>query len=158
MGQRARRRHGTGANVTLTDSGSTVTIANGIVSILCTKSGATINQINYTYNNGGGTQTLNLLSGGNNGGQLYWENSSSQGLTFTYSLVANPANNGGNYAEIPMVTTSVSNDVLEVHFSMLRGSTGFYVTAIYGHRSIDGASSAWASAATTFTPAPSSTG
>ena len=28
---------GTGANVTLTDNGGTVTIANGIVSILCTK-------------------------------------------------------------------------------------------------------------------------
>ena len=62
-----------GPNVTLTDNGGTVTIANGIVSILCTKSGATIDQINYTYDNGGGSQTINLLSGGNNGGQLYWE-------------------------------------------------------------------------------------
>src|SRR5262245_57511057 len=64
---------GSGPNVTLVDNGTTVTIANGIVSILCTKSGATIDQINYTYNNGSGTQTINLLSGGNNGGQLYWE-------------------------------------------------------------------------------------
>ena len=130
---------GTGANVTLTDNGGTVTIANGIVSILCTKSGATINQINYTFNNSGSSQTLNLLSGGNNGGQLYWENSSSQALTFTYALVANTANNGGNYAEIALTTTSVANDILEVHFSMLRGATGFYVTAIWYHRSIDGA-------------------
>src|SRR5260370_2659290 len=61
-----------GANVTLTDNGSTVTIANGIISILCTKSGATINQINYTYNNGSGTTTTQVLSGGHNGGQLYW--------------------------------------------------------------------------------------
>ena len=44
---------GAGPAVTLTDSGSTVTIANGIISLLCTKSGATINQINYTYNNSG---------------------------------------------------------------------------------------------------------
>ncbi|HEX9046941.1 MAG TPA: hypothetical protein VF988_07925, partial [Verrucomicrobiae bacterium] len=131
---------GTGANVTLTDNGTTVTLANGIVSILCTKSGATINQINYTFNNTGSSQTLNLLSGGNNGGQLYWENSSSQALSFSsYTVVANPANNGGAYAEIAMSTTSVSNDVLEVHFSMLRGSTGFYVSAIWYHRSIDGA-------------------
>ena len=124
-----------GANVTLTDSGSTVTIGNGIVSILCTKSGATINQINYTYNNGGGTKTLNLLSGGNNGGQLYWESSNNQGLTFTYSLVANTT----NYAEIALTTTSVANCVLEVHYSLLRGAAGFYVTAIWYHRSIDGA-------------------
>src|SRR5438067_13907430 len=64
---------GSSTAVTLTDSGSTVTLSNGIVSILCTKSGATINQINYTYNNGSGTTTTKLLSGGYNGGQLYWE-------------------------------------------------------------------------------------
>ena len=128
-----------GANVTLTDSGTTVTIGNGIVSILCTKSGATINQINYTFNNTGSSQTLNLLSGGNNGGQMYWENSSSQGLTFTYALVADPAGNGGNYAEIALTTTSVTGDMLEVHYSLLRGATGFYATAIWYHRSTDGA-------------------
>jgi len=128
-----------GPNVTLTDNGSTVTLANGIVSVLCSKSGASINQINYTYNNGGGTQTLNLLAGGNNGGQLYWEDSSSQSLSFTYSVVVNPANNGGNYAEIAMSTTSVVGNELEVHFSLLRGSAGFYTTAIYSHQSTDGA-------------------
>ena len=126
-------------NVTLVDNGGSVTIGNGIISILCTKSGATINQINYIYSNGSGTITNQLLSGGNNGGQLYWENSTTQALTFTYSLVANPANNGGNYAEIALVTTSVPNDVLEVHYSMLRGSSGFYVTPIWSHRSIDDA-------------------
>ena len=126
-----------GPNVTLTDNGSTVTIANGIVSILCNKSGGNITQINYTYNNGGGTQTINLLSDGNNGGQLYWEDSSSQGLTFAYSVVADPASNGGNYAEIALVTTSVSNIVLEVHYSLLRGSAGFYVTPIFEHQSVD---------------------
>ena len=128
-----------GANVTLTDAGSTVTLANGIVSIVCTKSGGTINQINYTFNNGGGNKTLNLLAGGNNGGQLYWENSNNQGLSFVYAVVSDPANNGGNYAEIQLTTTSVANDVLEIHYSLLRGATGFYVTAIWSHRSIDGA-------------------
>lgn len=128
-----------GPNVTLTDNGSTVTLANGIVSILCTKASGTINQINYTYNNTGTPTTMQLLSGGHNGGQLYWENSGNQGLTFTYSLVANPANNGGNYAEIALTTTTVSNDVLEIHYSLLRGSTGFYVTPIWFHRSVDGA-------------------
>ena len=82
---------GTGPNVTLVDNGTSVTIANGIVSILCTKAGATIDQINYTYNNGGGTQTINLLSGGNNGGQLYWELGGFGGGTFAYSVTANPA-------------------------------------------------------------------
>ena len=130
---------GTGADVTLVDNGSTVTIANGTVSILCTKSGATINQINYTYNNGGGTQTVNLLAGGNNGGQLYWELGGFGGSTFTYTLVTDPASNGGNYAEISLLSTSASSGTMEVHFSLLRGSTGFYVTAIWGHRSVDAA-------------------
>src|SRR6266478_4083656 len=127
-----------GPNITLTDNGSTVTIANGIVSILCTKSGATINQIAYTYNNGSGTQTTQLLAGGNNGGQLYWELGGFGTGTFTYTLVSNPANNGGNYAEISLLSASSTNGSMEVHFSMLRGATGFYVTAIWSHRSTDG--------------------
>ena len=129
---------GTGANVTLVDNGSTVTVANGIVSILCTKSGATINQINYTYNNGSGTTTTQLLSGGHNGGQLYWELGGFGTGGFTYTLVSNPASNGGNYAEISLLSASSTNGIMEVHFSLLRGSTGFYVTAIWGHRAVDG--------------------
>lgn len=66
---------GTGANVTLTGTASnstTSTMRNGIVSITFTKSNAQISTINYTYNNGSGTQTINLLSGNPNGGKLYW--------------------------------------------------------------------------------------
>jgi len=134
---------GTGANVTLTDNGTTVTLANGIVSIVCTKSGATINQINYTYNNGSGNTTLQLLNGGTDGGQLYWETggfdatASGYFSTTTYSVVADPATTSGNYAEISMVSASPSNGVMEVHFSLLRGSQGFYVTPIWYHRSVD---------------------
>ena len=128
-----------GTNVTLTDNGTTVTMANGIVSITFTKTSAQISTINYTFNNTGSSQTLNLVSGNSNGGKLYWENSNNQGLTFTYSVVADPASDGGNYAEVSMVSTTVTNVVMEVHYSMLRGNTGFYVTPIFIHRSIDGA-------------------
>jgi fibronectin type 3 domain-containing protein len=124
---------GTGSNITVTDNGTTVTMANGIVSILCTKSGATINQINYTYNNNGSTQTINLLSGGNNGGQLYWETGGFSSGTFTETGITNT----GSYAEITLLSTSSTNGTLEIHFSMLRGSPGFYVTAIWGHRASD---------------------
>jgi fibronectin type 3 domain-containing protein len=131
---------GTGPNVTLVNSGSgTVTIGNGIVSLVCNTNSAVISRINYTFNNTGSPQTLNLLSGGHNGGQLYWEDSNNQGLTFSYSVIADPAGNGGNYAEIALTTTTVSNIVLEVHYALLRGSTGFYVTAIWAHRSTDAA-------------------
>src|ERR1017187_2477954 len=61
-----------GPDVTVADNGATVTIGNGIVSILCTKSGATIDQINYICNNSGTTVTNQLLAGGNKDGQLYW--------------------------------------------------------------------------------------
>src|SRR5579885_242179 len=100
-----------GPNVTLTDNGSTVTLANGIVSIVIVKSSGIVDHINYTFNNTGSPQTLDLLAGGHNGGQLYWENSNNQGLTFSYAVVANPANTGGNYAEVALTTTTVSNIV-----------------------------------------------
>jgi fibronectin type 3 domain-containing protein len=127
-----------GPNVTLTDNGSTVTLANGTVSIVVTKADASIHQIYYTYNNGAGAVTNQLLANGYSGGKFYWENSNNEGLTFTNWTVADPANNGGNYAEIALTSTTVSNDELEVHYSMLRGSTGFYVTPIWSHRSSDG--------------------
>jgi len=126
-----------GPNVALVDNGSTVIISNGIVSILCTKSSAVISQINYIYNNGSGTITNQLLANGTDGGELYWENNSYNGPQFTnYWVVANTA----NYVEIAMFSssTSVANDELEVHYSMLRGSPGFYVTPIWSHRSTDG--------------------
>lgn len=127
-----------GANVTLTDNGTSVTLANGIMSIVCNKSGGQITTINYTFNNNGSAQTLNLLSGNPNGGKLYWENCNNEGLTFTYSVVADPAADGGAYAEISLVSTTVANVVMEVHYSLLRGSTGFYVTPIFTHRGSDG--------------------
>jgi fibronectin type 3 domain-containing protein len=132
---------GTGPNVTLVDHGSTLTLANGIVSTLCTKAGATIDQINYTYKNGSTTQTTQLLASGHNGGQLYWELGGFGTGSFSYSLVANPANNGGNYTQIRLLSASATNGAMEVHFSMLRGSTGFYVTAIWSHRAADAAMS-----------------
>ena len=124
-----------GPNVTLVDNGGTVTIGNGIVSILCTKSSGVISQINYIYNNGSGTITNQLLANGHSGGELYWENNTNNGPTFsTYSVVANTT----SYAEISLYSTSVSGDELEIHYSMLQGSPGFYVTGIYSHGSSDG--------------------
>ena len=129
-----------GPNVTLTDNGDgTVTIANGTVSIHCNKSSAVIDQINYTFNNSGSVQTLNLVSGNPNGGKLYWENSNNEGLTFTYSVIADPGANGGGYAEIALFSTTVTGDALEIHYSMLRGNSGFYVAPIWFHRGVDGA-------------------
>jgi fibronectin type 3 domain-containing protein len=135
---------GTSPAVTLVDHGSTVTISNGIVSVLCTKSSATITQINYTYNNGAGTQTTQMLNGGTDGGMLYWEYGGFGGSASTYTLVVNPAvgdsnHPAGTYAEIDMLSTSGTTGTVDIHFSMLQGSPGFYVTAIWSHRAQDAA-------------------
>jgi autotransporter-associated beta strand protein len=127
-----------GPNVTLTDGGSSVTLANGIMSIVISKSQAQIGTINYTFNNTGSPQTLNLVSGNPNGGKFYWENNVVNSPSFgTYNVVVDPASNGGNYAEVSMFSTAVTGDTMEVHFSMLRGNSGFYATALFGHRSTD---------------------
>ncbi len=131
-----------GAAVTLTDNGTTVTLANGIISIVVTKADASIHTINYTFNNNGSSQTINVLGGGYSGGKFYWENSSDLGPAYTYAVVANPASTGGNYAEIALTAAdagNVSNIMMEAHFSLLRGNSGFYVTPIWIHRSTDGA-------------------
>ena len=126
---------GTGPNVTLTDNGTTVTMANGIVSIVITKADATIHQIYYTYNNSGITVTNQVLSGGNNGGQFYWEFGGFSSGSAAYSVVANT----GDYAEVDLLFSSASSGTVDIHFSMLRGSTGFYVTPIWSHRNGDAA-------------------
>jgi autotransporter-associated beta strand protein len=125
---------GTGANVTLVDNGDgTVTMANGIISIHINKTSAVIDQINYTFNNTGSSQTLNVVSGNPNGGQLYWEFGGFSSGAATYSAVSN----NGNYAEVDLLFDSASSGQVDIHFSMSRGNTGFYVTPIWIHRSTD---------------------
>jgi rhamnogalacturonan endolyase len=132
---------GTTAPVTVTDNGSTVTVANGIVQIVCTKSGAVLNQINYTYNNGSGTKTKQMLLNGKDGGEFYWEfGGYGSGGTWTYALASDPASNGGSYAEIVLTLLAAGSNQtgdLQVNFSMLRGSPGFYVTLTMKHHSGD---------------------
>ena len=129
---------GTGPNVMLVDNGDgTVTMANGIVSIHINKASAVVDQINYTFNNSGSTQTLNVLAGGNNGGQLYWEFGGFSTGSATYSVVANTT----DYAEVDMLFNSASSGQVDIHFSLTRGATGFYVTPIWIHRSTDDAMS-----------------
>lgn len=130
-----------GPDVTLTDNGSTVTIANGTVSIVCQKSSANIINIFYTHNNNGTPVTTDLVAGNPNGGRLYWELGNFGTGAFTYTLVADPAGNGGNYAEISLLSSSASSGAMEVRFSLGRGWSGFYVTAIWYHGAADAAMS-----------------
>jgi len=54
----------TGADVTVTDNGTTVVLSNGIIAATITKSTAAIETL--TFN------SYDMLSGGYNGGQIYW--------------------------------------------------------------------------------------
>ena len=124
-----------GPNVALKDNGPSVTISNGMVSILCSKTTAIISNISYTYNNGGGSKTVNLLGNGYAGGKLYWYTGNFGSGAYTYSIAASNT----NYIEIDLLSASSSNGVMDIHFSVLRGSPGFYVTAIMSHRASDAA-------------------
>ena len=124
---------GSGANVTVTDNGTTVVIANGIISATITKSSATIT--NYSFNG------YNMLTGGYNSGQIYWswnmpnyQNPSG----CTYTLTANPTSNSGNYAEVQLHmvwngnSSTAAMDV-DVYYSLTRGAQGIYATAMLTH-------------------------
>ncbi len=126
---------GTAPNVTVTDNGDgTVTMANGIASIVIVKKTGRLNSVTYTFSNDGGTKTCETLSGK---GQYYYGGFSLGNGVFEYALATDPAGNGGNLAEVKLLSATESNGVMEIHFSMLRGSPGFYSTATMTHRKQD---------------------
>ena len=128
---------GAGPDVTVTDNGDgTVTMANGIVSIVIVKKTSRLNEVAYTYDRGGKPQTTQMLQGK---GQYYYGGFMLGTGTYAYSLVTDPATTGGNYADVKLVSASETNGVMETHFSMLRGSPGYYSTAIFTHRKQDAA-------------------
>ena len=126
---------GSGPNVTVTDKGDgTVTMANGLVSIVIVKRTGRLNAVTYTHKNKGLPQTSEALLGH---GQYYYGGFMLGNGRYDYSLTANPAENGGKYAEVRLLSATDTNGVMEIHFSMLRGSPGFYSTAIMTHRRQD---------------------
>ncbi len=126
---------GSGPNVTVTDNNDgTVTLANGIASIVIVKKTGRLNSLTYTYTSEGTTKTAETLSGK---GQYYYGGFSLGSGTFDYSLGTDPSTNGGSYGDVKLMSTSETNGTMEIHFSMLRGSPGFYSTATMTHRAQD---------------------
>jgi rhamnogalacturonan endolyase len=116
-------------------------LSNGICSITIPKDSPHLNALDYTYNNNGTVRTSPTLKGP---GQYYYGGFSMGGLDMThhspdfkYSLAVDPASNGGEYGDVMMISDTPDLGVIEVHFSMLRGSPGFYSTAIQTHRAQD---------------------
>lgn len=125
----------TAPNVTATDNGDgTVTLDNGIASIVIVTKTARLNSVTYTYDNGSGTRKSQMLAGA---GQYYYGGFMLGNQQYVYSLETDPKTNGGNYADVKLLSSTDSNGVMEVHFSMLRGSPGYYSTAIMTHRAQD---------------------
>jgi rhamnogalacturonan endolyase len=109
-------------------------MANGLVSIVIVKKTGRLNAVTYTHNNSGTPQTSDILLGK---GQYYYGGFSLGNGTYEYSLATDPAGDGGKYADVKLLGTTEHNGVMEIHFSMLRGSPGFYSTAVMTHRPQD---------------------
>lgn len=114
-----------GANVTLTDNGSTVTLANGEISAVVTKSNAKINSLVYN-----GIQCVR------SGGDIYF--SMDGGTNYrqpsgcTYSVTANTT----DMVDIAMRqtwSTEAQPFDIEVHYVLRRGDTGIYAYALLDH-------------------------
>jgi rhamnogalacturonan endolyase len=112
-----------GSAVTATKGNGTYTLGNGIEHIVITCASGTINT--WTY------RGTDLLAGGDNGGQVYWELEAGNG---TCALTSDPATNSGDQAEVRVHTTGSSNNLdVDIDYALLRGSSGFYATGILTH-------------------------
>lgn len=130
---------GQGPDVTVVDHhDGTVAVANGIVAIVLDTKKARLDRVTYTHKNDGHARTSDVLLPSSKGrGQYYYGGFSLGSGTFEYALATDPATNGGAYADVKLLSDSEHNGVMEVHFSMLRGSPGFYSTAMMTHRKQD---------------------
>jgi len=126
---------GTGANVTVSTTSANITLSNGLVTVVIAKATAQI--LTMTFN---GVQASDGGTASNSA--FYWQGSDQNGneeipSNCTYSLVTDPAGNGGNYCEISLKQTypnsgATTNDPVDsdFRFSLFRGSTGIYVTEV----------------------------
>ncbi len=124
-----------GHDVTVRDHGDgTVTMSNGIVTLVLVTKTARLNSLAYTYHDGVQTRTCETLKGP---GQYYYGGFMLGDGTYRYTLASDPAANGGDLADISLVSESATNGIMELHFSLLRGSPGFYSTGVMTHRKQD---------------------
>ena len=122
----ANTSENTATPVTLTTSGNNITLSNGIVTMVINKTNADVTSLTY---NG-----VSMFASG-----FYWSwtpNIEYYPANCQYTLVTDPATNGGTYAEVKLVAPytptgpdSAAWDV-EIHYSLLQGSSGFYAAAV----------------------------
>ncbi len=121
---------GSGRAVRATDNDDgTVTMANGLVSIVIVKKTGRLNAVSYTHKNDGQAQTSQILQGR---GQYYYGGFMLGNGVYDYSLAVDPAGNGGAYADAKLLSTTEDKGVMEIQFAMLRRFAG-----ILFHRDYD---------------------
>jgi len=126
----------TSTQVTVKVTGNNIVMANGIISMTVNKTNAQITALSYN-----GVDLLGVGDG--NGNTFYWGwtpttlGYEETPANCTYTLVADPATNGGSYAEIllsrPYDTTKGALAAWDVnmHYSLLKGSQGFYASGVF---------------------------
>lgn len=119
---------GQAQSVTLTDNGTTVTLANGIVSAAITKSNGKCTDLRLDGGN-------NLLA---NGGQFYFDANGSTGTNASayanfspdsYRVVTNTA----SLVEIAFTDNNLTGFNAELHYVLRSGDAGFYVFIVWRH-------------------------
>ena len=120
-----------GPNVTVTDNGNgTVTMANGVVSILVNISGATHHrdQLHLQQRRRHTDSAIACRRQGRRRVLLgIWR-------LGRQSLGLFRGDQQRQICRNRSVSDSATNGLVDIHFSMLRGSPGFYVTPIWSHR------------------------
>lgn len=120
-------------SVLVQDNGTTLVLSNGSVKATITKSNANVTSLLY---NG-----IEMISGGYNGGQIYWSwnmPNYQQPTGCTYTLTADPRNNNFTYAEIKLHmtwdgTTSTAAMDVDVYYSLTKTASGIYASATLSH-------------------------
>ena len=107
------------APVTVTDSGGSWTLANGIVTATVNKNNGRLTALVY--------KGINTMGGGG-----YWEQTPSGKVTQTVTI--DPAKNGGARAEVDIKGVNGRMDI-EVRYALERGLSGIYAYAVFSHAS-----------------------
>ncbi len=123
---------GTGSDVSLKESATTIELDNGVVSISIDKTRGSVTKFVY--------QGVNLYAGGHGGGEYYWSWNAPAfgGPHGTASVVVAPHANHGDYAEVKIHSPwsgkfrEAAMDV-DVYYSLKRGAQGYYAAAILSH-------------------------
>ena len=124
---------GRAQTVSVTDTGPTVVLSNGLVAVTIQKASASITT--FTYNG------ANILAGGYRGGSFYWswnQSAYQNPANCAYTLTVNPTTNGGTYAEVKlrMTWSGAAADApmdVDLYYGLKAGVSGAYAAAKLSH-------------------------